>query len=438
LVGFPETQEQMEKFKAHGLHFDKIIHLRDMSPLPEDADETPENMKEQEPGTEIKARMAGVEFYDYEAEVEASTKVYGLAGEHLGAELASEIHCNGTPETVLIRIRKEIDPFYLKKDSPDVCKVTDLEGYKGMPKGDFGEYCPVTYVDDGWLVRGSPENEVIINGKTYWFADPKEAKRFSFNPSVYLKTLQGQAKIPLEPPKPKIMIMGNRGAGTSTLIRMLCDKFRLDEFQLKQQFLKKQNEEKEKRKRGRLLNKGFAPPAGVDEETGKPIPDPDVENEPEGFNPEDNDIEVMRMIMDSSKGLVIDGSWRKVNEDDKMDPEAFEKLLVGSRRVPEIIVILRCAEESTHKRLIAFEAIKAEYDRLMEVRAQERARVRAEERKKEEERLRAEAAEKAESGEVVDVDGLLAEWDATQDAAEKAADEEGGEGKPNLEEMINV
>ncbi len=73
---------------------------------------------------------------------------------------------------------------------------------------------------------------------------------------------------------------------------------------------------------------------GVDEETGKPIPDPDVENEPEGFSQEDNDIEVMRMIMDSSKGLVIDGSWRKVNEDDKMDPEAFEKLLVGSRRVP--------------------------------------------------------------------------------------------------------
>jgi hypothetical protein len=37
-----------------------------------------------------------------------------------------------------------------------------------------------------------------------------------------------------------------------------------------------------------------------------------------------------------------------MTEEDKMDPEAFEKLLVGSRRVPEIVVILRCSEESTH------------------------------------------------------------------------------------------
>ena len=61
--------------------------------------------------------------------------------------------------------------------------------------------------------------------------------------------------------------------------------------------------------------------------------------------------------------------------------------------------------------MIDFDAIRAEYDRLMEIRAAERAKVRAEERQKEEEKLRAEATEKAESGEVVDVEGLLAEWD---------------------------
>jgi hypothetical protein len=46
LVGFPETLEQMEKLKAHGIQFDKIINLRDMSPLPEESDEPAENMKE--------------------------------------------------------------------------------------------------------------------------------------------------------------------------------------------------------------------------------------------------------------------------------------------------------------------------------------------------------------------------------------------------------
>lgn len=230
--------------------------------------------------------------------------------------------------------------------------------------------------------------------------------------------------------------MGDRGAGTSSLIRSLCEKFKLDEFMLKQEFVKKQNEEKQKRKRARLLNKGFAPPSGFDEETGKPIPDPDVENEPESFNQEENDIEVMRSIMDASKGLIIDGSWRKMNEDDAPNAEAFDSLLVKSRRSPEIVVILRCSPETTFKRLIDYKGIKAEYDRLMEIRATERARVRAEERQKEEEKLRAEAAEKAEAGETVDVNALLAEWDQNRDSEEKAADEGDADGKPNLETML--
>lgn len=119
----------MEKLKGHGLQFDKIINLRDMSPLPEDSDELVDMKdKEQEPGTEIKARMAGVEFYDYDAEVEAATKIYGLAGESLGAEICCEIHCNGASEGVHIRVRKEIDPFFLKKDDPSVCKPDVAEG----------------------------------------------------------------------------------------------------------------------------------------------------------------------------------------------------------------------------------------------------------------------------------------------------------------------
>ena len=142
--------------------------------------------------------------------------------------------------------------------------------------------------------------------------------------------------------------------------------------------------------------------------------------------------------MDASKGLIIDGSWRKMSEEDKMDAEAFEKLLVGSRRMPEIVVILRCSEDSTHKRLIDFKAIKAEFDRLMEIRATDRASKRAEERKIKEESLRTEAAEKAESGEVVDIEGGLAEWDQARDEEEKAADEGDSEGKPNFDEMLNV
>ncbi len=72
------------------------------------------------------------------------------------------------------------------------------------------------------------------------------------------------------------MIMGHRGAYTTTMIRMLCDKYKLEEFELKTEFLKKLDEEASKRKRARLLNRGFRPPQPVDEDTGKIPEDPEI------------------------------------------------------------------------------------------------------------------------------------------------------------------
>jgi len=68
-----------------------------------------------------------------------------------------EISCNGAKDDVFIRIRNEIDPFYVKVDNPDDVRATaDLdEEDKRLPKSDFGDYCPVTYVKDNWLVRGN-------------------------------------------------------------------------------------------------------------------------------------------------------------------------------------------------------------------------------------------------------------------------------------------
>ena len=74
-----------------------------------------------------------------------------LCKEHLGGdETVKEISCNGPKEDVLIRIRTEIDPFYLKIDVADDNRVSaDLgEEDRKLPKGDFGDYCPVTYVKD--------------------------------------------------------------------------------------------------------------------------------------------------------------------------------------------------------------------------------------------------------------------------------------------------
>ncbi len=112
------------------------------------------------------------------------------------------------------------------------------------------------------------------------------------------------------------MVMGHRGAGTTTIIRMICEKFKLEEFELKNEYLKKLKEEKEKRKRARLLNRGFRPPPPADEETGEVPPDPEIEDDPEDFDKEGHERQVMKLIYESKRGqgLVIDGSWRDLPE----------------------------------------------------------------------------------------------------------------------------
>ena len=89
----------------------------------------------------------------------------------------------------------------------DVRTSADLgEEDKKLPKGHFGDYCPVTYIKDNWIVRGNQEFEVIVNGKTYWLSGEKEAEEFKFNPGKFLEHYK--VSPPLQAPPPKIMILG--------------------------------------------------------------------------------------------------------------------------------------------------------------------------------------------------------------------------------------
>ena len=97
LLGFPETQDHIEKLKIHGIEFDKIIYLNDTN--------------EENPGEEIRRRNEGAELYDFDQENEIAQKTLALAKEHLGEENVREISCNGKREIVLRRIIAEIDPF---------------------------------------------------------------------------------------------------------------------------------------------------------------------------------------------------------------------------------------------------------------------------------------------------------------------------------------
>lgn len=76
----------------------------------------------------------------------------------------------------------------MKVDNADDVRVTgDLgDEDRPLPRGDFGLFCPVTFIKDQWLFRGSSEFEVTIGGKTYWMAGEKELEEFKFNPTQFL------------------------------------------------------------------------------------------------------------------------------------------------------------------------------------------------------------------------------------------------------------
>ena len=66
-------------------------------------------------------------------------------------------------------------------------------------------------------------------------------------------------------------------------------------------------------------------------------------------------------MIDCKKGLIIDGNWRPTGEDaDYQLPD----LLKNARRMPEIVVILKCKEEVSVKRNLddCEEDLKAEFE----------------------------------------------------------------------------
>ena len=144
------------------------------------------------------------------------------------------------------------------------------EEKKRIPRSDFGDYCPVTYVDSQFLVKGSEEKELFVHGKRYLFAGDEELEKFRFDPSKYLIVQAHGVPLPLAPPQPKIMVTGQKSAGITTQIDMICGKYKLDKLELFAEYKKLDGVEKEARRRRRLLDRGFVPPEFEDDENGNP------------------------------------------------------------------------------------------------------------------------------------------------------------------------
>lgn len=207
--------------------------------------------------------------------------------------------------------------------------------------------------------------------KTFRFAGEAEKEEFLFNPSKYLIVQKGEATLPLKPPMPKIMICGVKGAGTSTQCNLLCNKYKLETMELKNEFLAKLKSEKARRRRARHLKRGFKPLPEEEEDVNRDDPDyepprdAELDEEEEDFDKEAHEKEVMKSLFDPKKGLVIDGDWTGLPEETVEQPAvqtALETLLLDSRRMPEMIIVLKCKLENTYQRCMDEAAIKADYD----------------------------------------------------------------------------
>lgn len=159
LVGYPHSELHVEKLKEYGFGFDRLLYMTCKD--------------EENPGKEVVKRNTHPDSLQYvwEVEDEAGKKQLTFAQEIMtteekpGAEQVTEIDCNGTPDEVFNKIRRAIDPFCLQPDKEeDIIVSADLQedddGNKPrLPRSDFGDYCPVTFVDEGFMIKGDPEQE---------------------------------------------------------------------------------------------------------------------------------------------------------------------------------------------------------------------------------------------------------------------------------------
>jgi len=238
---------------------------------------------------------------------------------------------------------------------------------------------------------------------------------------------------------PKIMIIGMKGSGVTTQISMLCDKYKLNEFELQKEYLDTINKEKAKRRRERLLARGFKPidPEVLAElEPGQTPEDPELDEEDPEMDKEAYEIGIMKQMMPANKGLIIDGNWAPA--EGTVDTP-IEKMLEDARKMPEMLIVLKCKVETTFERCLDDEKVKEDFENINKkilaewekelATAIETATTDAADKLKE--------AQEQDPPEEFDVEKAIEEA-KTEKMGEKEDFIDGHADKPDLEEMMTV
>jgi len=129
-----------------------------------------------------------------------------------------------------------------------------------------------------------------------------------------------------------------------------------------------------------------------DDPDAPPEIDEEIVNDPEDFEKNDQDVKDIRDVINTNKGIILDGNWHAPIKDDfgfEEEGEAQEAveveyvlpdLLKQARRMPEIVVILRCKEDAAIKR--NFEDDEEKLKAMLEEELAKREKKRVDEREK--------------------------------------------------------
>jgi adenylate/nucleoside-diphosphate kinase len=318
--------------------------------------------------------------------VTGNDKVPGLeALKGLLGDKFQEIESKGIDETYF-KIRQYIDPFCVRVDDPDMYTADVSEK---VVYGQFGKYCPVTAVEEGWLVLGNQDFSVQIKGKTYRFYGENEKLKFESNIERYL------ADPAPVPPPPRIFLVGSSGSGVRTHIKHLREKLKVPELKFKNELEKVIVVGKKQRRKERLYKKTMKFPEdgnlAVDPE---PEDDPNIENDPDDFMENELKRVVTSLLDRLSAGVVNlrlseasilkdlfpnDPKYnphlrKKVDEDGKpIDPvdeppeefvtyDSLAAIMKETKRLPELLLILKVSEEQMLKRRFNEAKIRAQFE----------------------------------------------------------------------------
>ena len=158
--------------------------------------------------------------------------------------------------------------------------------------------------------------------------------------------------------------------------------------------------------------------------------------------------ELIQKIIKAQDGLIMDGTWGGFAEDSGVlsgGGEAYANLLLESRRVPEMVVVLKCSEDKSLKRLIDEKAIVTKFEDIEKKREELKVKKRAEDsqtksdEKKEEQKGDEEMPQEQKDNELKE---MMTAWNTERDELEKDDDPsiypEDCPEKPVFQEMMDA